>query len=69
VSEAGKYGVRLIMTLVNNWSDFGGKSQYIQWARNGGEYINNDDDFFTNTVVKQYYKNHIQVSARLVMKG
>ncbi|KAF7844874.1 mannan endo-1,4-beta-mannosidase 4-like [Senna tora] len=60
VSEAGKYGVRLIMTLVNNWSDYGGKSQYIQWARNSGQYISNDDDFFTHPVIKQYYKNHIK---------
>ncbi|XP_028791425.1 mannan endo-1,4-beta-mannosidase 4-like [Neltuma alba] len=60
VSEAGKYGVRLILTLVNNWSDFGGKSQYIQWARERGQNINNDDDFFTHPVIKQYYKNHIQ---------
>ncbi|KAF7844873.1 mannan endo-1,4-beta-mannosidase 4-like [Senna tora] len=60
VSEAGKYGVRLIMTLVNNWSDYGGKGQYIQWARNSGQYISNDDDFFTHPVVKQYFKDHIK---------
>ncbi|KAI4301622.1 hypothetical protein L6164_034882 [Bauhinia variegata] len=60
VSEAGKYGVRLILSLVNNWHDYGGKNQYVQWARDRGQYVNNEDDFYTNTVVKQYYKNHIK---------
>lgn len=63
ISEAGKYGVQLILSLVNNWNDYGGKSQYVKWARErGGQYLNNDDDFFVHPVVKQYYKNHVKVS-------
>ena len=50
------------MSFVNNWKDFGGKNQYVQWARARGQYVNNEDDFFTHPVVKQYYKNHIKVS-------
>nr|GMD14937.1 mannan endo-1,4-beta-mannosidase 1-like [Ipomoea batatas] len=61
LSEARKYGVRLILSFVNNWNDFGGKSQYVQWARNAGAQVNNDDDFFTQSVPKDYYKNHIKV--------
>ncbi|KAL8532370.1 hypothetical protein ACS0TY_008822 [Phlomoides rotata] len=60
VSEAKKHGVYLILTLVNNWEGFGGKRQYVQWARYQGQYMNNDDDFFTNSIVKGYYKNHIK---------
>ncbi|XP_015968755.1 mannan endo-1,4-beta-mannosidase 4 [Arachis duranensis] len=61
VSEARKYGVRLILSFVNNWKDFGGKNQYVQWAReHGGQNVNNEDDFFSNPVAKQYYKNHIK---------
>ncbi|KAJ1417201.1 Glycoside hydrolase, family 5 [Sesbania bispinosa] len=60
ISEAGKYGVRLILSLVNNWNDYGGKNKYVQWARERGENVNNDDDFFTHPVVKQYYKNHVK---------
>ncbi|KAK2364922.1 mannan endo-1,4-beta-mannosidase [Trifolium repens] len=59
ISEAGKNGVQLILSLVNNWNDYGGKSQYVKWAKERGESVNNDDDFFLHPVVKQYYKNHI----------
>ncbi|KAI3472866.1 hypothetical protein Pfo_031123 [Paulownia fortunei] len=61
VAEAKKNGIYLILSLVNNWPDFGGKKQYVQWARNQGHYLNNDDDFFTDPVVKGFYKNHIKV--------
>ncbi|KAK7284496.1 hypothetical protein RJT34_19242 [Clitoria ternatea] len=60
ISEAGKYGVRLILSLVNNWKDFGGKNQYVEWARERGQNVNNEDDFFTHPLVKLYYKNHIK---------
>jgi mannan endo-1,4-beta-mannosidase len=61
ISEAGKNGVQLILSLVNNWNDYGGKSQYVKWAKERGESVNNEDDFFLHPVVKQYYKNHIAV--------
>lgn len=62
ISEAKKHNLRLILSLVNNWDDFGGKKQYVQWARDhGGQYVNSDDEFFSNAVVKGYYKNHVKV--------
>ncbi|KAI3777357.1 hypothetical protein L1987_47157 [Smallanthus sonchifolius] len=60
VAEARKYGLRLILSFVNNYKDFGGRSQYVEWARNSGVHIKNDDDFYTNPIVKVYYKNHVQ---------
>ncbi|KAL3528016.1 hypothetical protein ACH5RR_012672 [Cinchona calisaya] len=60
VSEAKKCGIYLILTLVNNWEGFGGKRQYVQWARDQGHYLNSDDDFFTDPVVKGYFKNHVK---------
>lgn len=68
VSEAGKYGVKLILSLVNNWKDYGGKYQYLQWARERGQSVNSDDDFFTNPVIKQYYKNHVKVIKSKIQK-
>ncbi|KAM3323960.1 mannan endo-1,4-beta-mannosidase 5 [Capsicum chacoense] len=59
ISEAKKYGVRLILSFVNNYNDFGGKAQYVQWARSAGAQINGEDDFYTNYIIKDYYKNHI----------
>ena len=61
VSEARKYKVMLILSLVNNYQDFGGRPQYVQWAKKAGTLVNSDDDFYTNTVVKGYYKNHVMV--------
>jgi hypothetical protein len=55
VSEAGKRGIRLIITLVNNWTSFGGMQQYVQWAG-----LTDHDAFFTDANVKQLYKNYIQ---------
>lgn len=60
VSEARKYGIKLVLSLVNNYEDYGGKKQYVDWARSQGQSVTSDDDFFTNSVVKGYYKNHIK---------
>lgn len=59
IYEAGRYGIKLILSLVNNYNDFGGKNQYVNWARDQGQNISSDDDFFTNSLVKGFYKNHI----------
>jgi mannan endo-1,4-beta-mannosidase len=29
--KAGQYNLRVIITLVNNWEDYGGMNQYIEW--------------------------------------
>ncbi|XWS14550.1 hypothetical protein CRYUN_Cryun35bG0019600 [Craigia yunnanensis] len=60
VSEAKRYGIKLVLSFVNNYDQFGGKKQYVNWARNQGQSIDSEDDFFTNSVVKEYYKNHIK---------
>lgn len=60
VSEAKRYGIKLVLSFANNYDQFGGKKQYVSWARNEGQSIGSDDDFFTNSVVKEYYKNHIK---------
>ncbi|KAL0365052.1 UNVERIFIED_CONTAM: Mannan endo-1,4-beta-mannosidase 2 [Sesamum angustifolium] len=60
VSEAAKNKVHLILSLVNNYQDFGWRSQYVDWARNAGVQTSSDDDFYTNVVVKHYYKNHVK---------
>ncbi|XP_017969627.1 PREDICTED: mannan endo-1,4-beta-mannosidase 4 isoform X2 [Theobroma cacao] len=60
VAEAKKYGIHLILSLVNNFKDFGGKDKYVQWAKQQGQSLSNEDDFYTNSLVKQYYKNHVK---------
>ncbi|KAK1549999.1 hypothetical protein Q3G72_012133 [Acer saccharum] len=60
ISEAKKNGIMLVLSFVNNYDQYGGKKQYVNWARNQGQSISSDDEFFTNSVVKEYYKNHIK---------
>ncbi|XWS19327.1 hypothetical protein CRYUN_Cryun31cG0005700 [Craigia yunnanensis] len=36
IVEARKHGIRLILSLVNNLNNFGGKAQYVRWAQEAG---------------------------------
>ncbi|KAK4394317.1 Mannan endo-1,4-beta-mannosidase 7 [Sesamum angolense] len=60
VADARRHGIKLILSLANNYDSFGGKKQYVNWARSRGQYLTSDDDFFRNSVVKGFYKNHIR---------
>ncbi|OWM80855.1 hypothetical protein CDL15_Pgr006886 [Punica granatum] len=60
VSEARKSGIKLVLSFVNNYETLGGKKQYVEWARSQGQSISSEDDFFTNPLVKTFYKNHIK---------
>ncbi|KAK8465337.1 hypothetical protein PHAVU_009G059700 [Phaseolus vulgaris] len=60
IAEARKYGMKLVLSLVNNYENMGGKKQYVEWARSQGQSISSEDDFFTNPVAKGFYKNHIK---------
>lgn len=65
MAEARRYGIKLVLSLANNYESYGGKKQYVNWARNQGQYLTSDDDFFRNPVVKGFYKNHVKVSISL----
>ncbi|KAL5704688.1 mannan endo-1,4-beta-mannosidase [Ranunculus cassubicifolius] len=60
VSEARRYGIKLILSFVNNYENSGGRKQYVDWARNQGQYLTSEDDFYRNPVVKSFYKNHVK---------
>ncbi|XP_062165469.1 mannan endo-1,4-beta-mannosidase 7-like [Alnus glutinosa] len=60
ISEAGKHGIKLVLSLVDNYENYGGKKQYVEWARSQGQSITSEDDFFTNSLVKGFFKNHIK---------
>ncbi|KAI7732003.1 hypothetical protein M8C21_017182 [Ambrosia artemisiifolia] len=60
IYEAGRFGVKLILCLVNNFNDYGGKEQYVQWAKERGQQLQNEESFFTNLMVKSFFKDHIK---------
>ncbi|XP_051123576.1 mannan endo-1,4-beta-mannosidase 1-like [Andrographis paniculata] len=61
VSEASRYGLRLILAFVNNYKDFGGRPQYAQWARDAGARdATSDDAFYTHPLIRRYYKDHVR---------
>jgi mannan endo-1,4-beta-mannosidase len=59
VWEAKRRGIRLVIPLVNNWSEYGGLPAYAAWAQAafGGAYTH--DDFFTNPQMKQWWKDYV----------
>ena len=61
IYRAEQNGVRLLLSLVNNWEDYGGKAMYVTWAKAAGEDVSDLDDFFTNSKCREYYKNHVKV--------
>jgi len=54
IAKAGELGIKLVLPLVNNWDDFGGMNQYVQWFN-----ANSHDQFYTNASIKQAYKNYV----------
>ncbi|KAJ0051649.1 hypothetical protein Pint_00727 [Pistacia integerrima] len=49
-----------LLPLVNNYNDYGGRQQYVKWVTERGQSLKNEDEFYTNHVVKEYYKNHVK---------
>ncbi|KAL2509792.1 Mannan endo-beta-1 [Forsythia ovata] len=60
INEAKKYKIRLILSLVNNWEAYGGKSQYVKWGKDAGLNLTSDDDFFAHSTLRSYYKAHVK---------
>lgn len=56
ITMAVKYKIRLIPVLVNNWDDYGGKKQYLEWT---GFDIENGDLFFSEIKPRELFKNYI----------
>lgn len=68
IAEAKRHGIYLLLCLTNNFDDFGGKRQYVQWANaaSGAGNLTSADDFFNSTITKDYYKNHVKVQYMLL---
>uniref|UniRef100_J3MDK0 mannan endo-1,4-beta-mannosidase n=2 Tax=Oryza brachyantha TaxID=4533 RepID=J3MDK0_ORYBR len=61
IYEARRNNIRLILCLVNNLDQFGGKAQYFQWAQAAGANVTNStDSFFSHPAIKRYYKDYVK---------
>lgn len=54
ISQAGQLGLKLILTLTNNWTDYGGMDTYL--SARGLPY---HDQFYTDPTVIQWYENWV----------
>eukprot|EP00958_Prasinococcus_capsulatus_P017677 scaffold2010_cov301-Prasinococcus_capsulatus_cf.AAC.4 len=55
VYKAGQLGVKLVLTFVNNWPEYGGKQRYVAWSSTAWL----DDHFYSDWNCRQFYKNHV----------
>jgi mannan endo-1,4-beta-mannosidase len=66
IAEAGRRGLKLVLPLTNNWSDFGGIDQYVRWLETAQagtpeareQYYH--DDFYTDPQIRQWFKDWIE---------
>jgi mannan endo-1,4-beta-mannosidase len=64
VYKAGQLGLRLILTLVNNWPDFGGMAQYVTWFLGLPDDSNgaavNHDLFYSTRSIQDCYRAYVK---------
>jgi len=58
VAKAKEKNIYLIFTLVNNFSDYGGARQYVDWSPTAK--LKDHREFFTDPTAREYYKNHVK---------
>ncbi len=56
IHVADSLGLRVILPLVNNWNDYGGMNQYVEWSPTASAH----DDFYTDDSCRVWFKNHIK---------
>jgi mannan endo-1,4-beta-mannosidase len=56
ISLAQAHHMKLIPVLVNNWSDYGGRAQYLTWL---GMPSDRPDAFYTSKAAQSLYQNYV----------
>lgn len=63
IQKAGSLGIKILITFTNNWSDFGGMDQYVQYRKwQDSTFKGNHDDFYVDETIIGWYKayaNHL----------
>lgn len=61
IAEAQRQGIKLLLSLSNEWSDFGGKRRYVNWAKEAGVSSSpSNDSFFFDPSIRSYFKNYLK---------
>ncbi len=55
IAEAKKRGIRVVVAFTNNWGDFGGVPQYVEWFKGS-----HHDDFYKDPKIKECFKAYIK---------
>ncbi len=55
VYKAKQLGIKLILSLVNNWDDFGGMNAYVRWSPTARSH----DDFYSDATTRALFKKYI----------
>jgi len=58
IAKAKERGIYLILSLGNNWDNYGGIKQYLDWSPTAVKKEHNE--FFTDENCRQYYKDNIK---------
>lgn len=59
LKRADDLGLRIVMTLVNNWDDYGGMRWYVTNSPTASVH----SDFYTDAQCRAWYRNHVNVLA------
>lgn len=57
LAAADARGIRVVLALVNNWGDYGGMDRWTLWRFGFVDH----DKFYTDSVIKGWYKDLVQV--------
>jgi hypothetical protein len=59
LADARQLGLRLIIVLANNWSDYGGVPMYLQWAGIDPESYGARARFYSDPQIRRWYRAHV----------
>ena len=61
IVAARRAGVRLVITLANNWPDYGGVPQYLRWSKRWrGDVYGAGDRFYADAAARAAYRAHVE---------
>lgn len=53
----------MILSLINNYGNYGGKPQYVVWANQyAGASLGSEDDFFWDATIRGWFREYIKVT-------